>query len=84
MKSMYNGGIRFPELSGKGSYSDEATYSHADVARVIEYARVRAVRVMPEFEVPAHSGWGYGRPSVVACPLWRDFRLIFEHFPTVF
>ena len=29
-----------------------------------------AVRVMPEFEVPAHSGWGWGEPSVVACPLW--------------
>ena len=81
----------FPQLSKKGSWADEATYSHADVASIIEYARVRAVRVMPEFgkmrsslwngfqrfheiilwtEVPAHSGWGWGEPSVVACPLW--------------
>jgi hexosaminidase len=51
-------------LRGQGSYADEAVYSHADVARVVEYARVRAVRVMPEFEVPAHSGWGYGAPEV--------------------
>jgi hypothetical protein len=38
---------RFPELSGRGSYAPEATYTHVDVAKVIEYARVRAVRVMP-------------------------------------
>ena len=60
----------FPQLSSKGSWANEATYSHADVASIIEYARVRAVRIMPEFEVPAHSGWGWGEPSVVACPLW--------------
>ena len=40
----------FPQLSSKGSWADEATYSHADVASIIEYARVRAVRERPGLE----------------------------------
>ena len=31
-------------------------------------------RVQPEIDVPGHSGWQYGKPELVACPAYEDFR----------
>ena len=36
------------------------------LASLALHSRSSAVMV----PVPAHSGWGWGEPSVVACPLW--------------
>ena len=48
-----------PELAEYGAYSPEKTYSGSDVRELVEYARVRGVKVLPEFDAPAHVGNGW-------------------------
>ena len=44
----------YPKL-WDGAFSDQERYTQADLAAVVEYARLRAIRVMVEFDVPGHS-----------------------------
>lgn len=57
----------FPILSEKGSYEKNiAIYSPSDIERVIEHARLRGIRVIPEFDTPGHTlSWGKGIPSLL-------------------
>ncbi|KAH8556552.1 putative beta-N-acetylhexosaminidase naga [Umbelopsis sp. PMI_123] len=57
-----------PEMT-KDAYSSKDVYSHADVKKVISYARARGVRVIPEIDMPGHSasGWQQIDPKIVAC-----------------
>lgn len=48
-----------PELAQYGAYSPEKTYSAEDVGHLVNYARVRGVKVIPEFDAPAHVGNGW-------------------------
>lgn len=51
----------------KGAYTEYEKYTQEDVAEIVEYARKRGVRVMPEFDVPGHSdSWCAGVPEI--CP----------------
>jgi hypothetical protein len=53
----------FPQLQEQGAYSAEERYSKLDVADVVEFARLRGVRVMLEIDTPSHTAcWcrGYG------------------------
>jgi hexosaminidase len=50
-----------------GAYSEQERYLQADIEDIVEYARLRGVRVMVEFDVPGHAGsWCTGYPEV--CP----------------
>eukprot|EP00656_Telonema_subtile_P029291 TRINITY_DN3243_c0_g1_i2.p1 TRINITY_DN3243_c0_g1~~TRINITY_DN3243_c0_g1_i2.p1 ORF type:complete len:288 (+),score=27.04 TRINITY_DN3243_c0_g1_i2:95-958(+) len=63
------GSDKFPQLAQKGAYDTRAVYSTADMRAVVEYGRLRGVRVMPEWDIPGHGSWGAGMPSVMGLSL---------------
>lgn len=45
-----------PELSGMGSYDNQTKiYQPNDIASFVQYAQQYGVRVVPEFDTPAHT-----------------------------
>jgi len=67
-----------PEFSEWGAYSAAETYSRAQVEEVVEHASSRGVRVLPEFDTPAHvgAGWEAVSPSHTLCvdrEPWQDW-----------
>ncbi|XP_031349182.1 chitooligosaccharidolytic beta-N-acetylglucosaminidase-like [Photinus pyralis] len=64
-----------PSLSKLGAYSPKDVYAPKDVADIVEYALERGVRVLPEFDAPAHVGEGWQDTDFVACfnhQPWRE------------
>jgi hexosaminidase len=57
-----------PEMT-KDAYSPAETYQLEDVKKVVEYARARGVRVIPELDLPGHSysGWRQINKDIVSC-----------------
>ncbi|XP_032589147.2 chitooligosaccharidolytic beta-N-acetylglucosaminidase [Drosophila mojavensis] len=65
-----------PELSKLGAYSPSKVYTHSDVEDIVEYGRVRGIRVMPEYDSPAHVGEGWQHKNMTACfnaQPWNDY-----------
>lgn len=52
----------FPEFTKYGAYSDDMVYTREDVKRITSHALIRGVRILPEFDQPAHvgEGWQWG------------------------
>ena len=54
---------KFPKLHEQGS--DGLYYTQEEIREVIEYARDRGIRVVPEFDMPGHStAWFVGYPEL--------------------
>ncbi|XP_046477221.1 chitooligosaccharidolytic beta-N-acetylglucosaminidase [Neodiprion pinetum] len=49
----------YPEFSNYGAYTPQNVYSNDDIKEILEYALLQGVRVMPEFDAPAHVGEGW-------------------------
>jgi hexosaminidase len=57
----------FPKLQDLGS--DGFFYTQAQARELIEYARDRGIRVVPEFDMPGHStAWFVGYPELASAP----------------
>ena len=57
--------LKFPLLQEKGS--DGLYYTQAQMREVIEYARDRGIRVVPEFDMPCHTtAWFVGYPQLAS------------------
>jgi hexosaminidase len=55
----------FPLLQQKGS--DGWYYTQDQIRHIIEYARARGIRVVPEFDMPAHAtSWFVGYPQLAS------------------
>ena len=68
----------WPEFSKFGSYSADKIYNQEDVKEIVEYGLIRGVRVLPEFDAPAHVGEGWqwiGNDTVVCfkAEFWRNY-----------
>ena len=73
---------REPRMAMYGAYSSSKVYRPEDIRDIVHYATVRGVKVVPEFDAPAHVGsgweWGptYGLGHLVLClnkQPWGDY-----------
>ena len=57
---------KYPNMSLLGAYTPAHTYSIDDMKKVIDYARLRGIRTVPEFDTPGHTGaWSPAFPTLL-------------------
>ena len=55
----------YPQLTGKGS--NGLYYTQSEMREIVQYARDRGIRVVPEFDMPCHTtSWFVGYPELAS------------------
>ncbi|KAJ8925414.1 hypothetical protein NQ315_009246 [Exocentrus adspersus] len=62
--------VSHPELFKLGAYSLSKIYTPDDVSGIINYGREQGVRIIPEFDAPAHVGEGWQQTDFITCFNW--------------
>ena len=62
--------LRYPELAEKGAFHPRRVYTPEDIQLVVKEAKLRGIRVIPEFDLPAHShAISHSHPELMShCP----------------
>ncbi|XP_038214441.1 chitooligosaccharidolytic beta-N-acetylglucosaminidase [Zerene cesonia] len=58
---------RRPNLTKYGAYSPSKVYSRSAMEEVVQFGLERGVRVLPEFDAPAHVGEGWQDTGLTVC-----------------
>jgi len=59
--------FRFQSKEYPNLHDSHQFYTQIQMKNLVEYARIRAIRVVPEFDVPAHTGsWFVGYPQLAS------------------
>ncbi|XP_075974168.1 beta-hexosaminidase 1 isoform X2 [Anticarsia gemmatalis] len=58
---------RRPHLHKIGAYSPAKVYTKSMIQDIVEFGAVRGVRVLPEFDAPAHVGEGWQDTGLTVC-----------------
>ncbi|KAL7647859.1 UNVERIFIED_CONTAM: hypothetical protein RMT77_001468 [Armadillidium vulgare] len=62
-----------PKMGVYGPYSPEEVYTSEDVTDLVQYAKLRGIRIIPEIDAPSHVGFGWewgeeeGLGNLVVC-----------------
>jgi len=56
-----------PELSQTGAFSQSQVYYPSDIREIVEYGRVRGVRILPSFDSPGHVAEGFQLTNLITC-----------------
>ncbi len=74
---------KFPLLHEKGS--DGMYYTQAQIKDIVQYADLRGIRVIPEFDLPGHAtAWLVGYPELASAPGPYDIERFFGVFDPTF
>jgi hexosaminidase len=58
--------LRYPKLTENGRYTKDHVYTQNDVKNIIKHARLRGIRVIPEFDSPGHvAAFGRTFPELI-------------------
>ncbi|KAK2153374.1 hypothetical protein LSH36_299g02006 [Paralvinella palmiformis] len=61
----------YPDLT-MGAYTPDHVYSRDNITKILYEARLRGIRLLPEFDTPGHSwSWGEGYPALLT-PCWGE------------
>lgn len=72
---------KFPQMAQKGAYHPKLVYTRDDIERIKKEARLRGIRVIPEFDTPGHTfSWGKSFPELLT-PCWGQGRPDTPNYP---